>query len=74
MNVVAMEKTLPNPVDLHVGGRIRLRRKVLGVSQERLAESLGLAAAYLDAYLDGCALRGDPKGPLFRTIERGGRF
>jgi site-specific recombinase XerD len=27
--------------------------------------------AYLDAYLDGCALRGDPKGPLFRTIERG---
>lgn len=27
--------------------------------------------AYLDAYLDGGALRGDPKGPLFRTIERG---
>ena len=27
--------------------------------------------AYLDAYLDGCALRGDPRGPLFRTIERG---
>ncbi len=26
---------------------------------------------YLDAYLDGCALRGDPKGPLFRTLERG---
>lgn len=26
---------------------------------------------YLDAYLDGCALRGHPKGPLFRTIERG---
>ena len=27
--------------------------------------------AYLGAYLDGCALRCDPKGPLFRTIERG---
>jgi integrase/recombinase XerC len=27
--------------------------------------------AYLDAYLDGCDLRGDPKGSLFRTIERG---
>jgi site-specific recombinase XerD len=26
---------------------------------------------YLDAYLDGCALRSDPKGPLFRTVERG---
>jgi integrase/recombinase XerC len=27
--------------------------------------------AYLEAYLDGCALRGDPKGPLFRTVARG---
>jgi len=27
--------------------------------------------AYLDAYLDGCDLRRDPKGPLFRTVERG---
>jgi site-specific recombinase XerD len=27
--------------------------------------------AYLDAYLDGCDLRSDPKGPLFRTIARG---
>jgi integrase len=26
---------------------------------------------YLTAYLDGAGLRGDPKGPLFRTIERG---
>lgn len=28
---------------------------------------------YLIAYIDGCALRGDPKGPLFRTIARGTR-
>jgi integrase/recombinase XerC len=27
--------------------------------------------AYLHAYIDGCALAGDPKGPLFRTIGRG---
>jgi site-specific recombinase XerD len=27
--------------------------------------------AYLDAYLDGCALRDDRKGPLFRTVSRG---
>jgi integrase/recombinase XerC len=26
---------------------------------------------YLTAYLDGAGLRGDPKGPLFRTIGRG---
>src|SRR5258708_36001533 len=32
----------PNPVDRHVGLRIRMRRKELGISQERLAESLGL--------------------------------
>jgi site-specific recombinase XerD len=30
---------------------------------------------YLTAYLDGCGLRGDPKGPLFRTIpHRGGQL
>jgi len=27
--------------------------------------------AYLDAYLDGCGLRDDRKGPLFRTVSRG---
>lgn len=32
----------PNPIDRHVGLRIRMRRKELGVSQERLAESIGL--------------------------------
>jgi integrase/recombinase XerC len=29
--------------------------------------------AYLTAYLDGCELRGSPKGPLFRTLARGTR-
>jgi len=32
----------PNPIDRHVGLRIRLRRKELGISQERLAETIGL--------------------------------
>ncbi len=27
--------------------------------------------AYLHAYIDGCGLAGDAKGPLFRTIGRG---
>ena len=26
---------------------------------------------YLHAYIDGCGLAADPKGPLFRTIGRG---
>ena len=32
----------PNPVDVHVGSRVRLRRTLLGMSQEKLGEALGL--------------------------------
>ena len=31
----------PHPVDVHVGGRVRLRRTLLGMSQTDLDESLG---------------------------------
>jgi transcriptional regulator with XRE-family HTH domain len=40
----------PNPIDRHVGLRIRLRRKELGVSQERLAESIGLTFQQIQKY------------------------
>jgi transcriptional regulator with XRE-family HTH domain len=43
----------PNPVDVHVGSRIRLRRKIMGVSQERLAESLGLTFQQVQKYERG---------------------
>lgn len=43
----------PNPVDLHVGARIRMRRKLLGVSQERLAEDLGLTFQQVQKYERG---------------------
>lgn len=43
----------PNPVDLHVGARIRMRRKLLGVSQEKLAESLGLTFQQVQKYERG---------------------
>src|SRR5579884_660298 len=43
----------PNPVDLHVGARIRMRRKSLGVSQERLADSLGLTFQQVQKYERG---------------------
>ena len=43
----------PNPVDLHVGARIRMRRKILGVSQERLAEDLGLTFQQVQKYERG---------------------
>ena len=40
----------PNPVDVHVGLRIRLRRKELGVSQEKLAEAIGLTFQQVQKY------------------------
>src|SRR3954468_8091869 len=40
----------PNPVDRHVGLRIRMRRKELGVSQERLAECIGLTFQQVQKY------------------------
>ena len=43
----------PNPTDLHVGARIRMRRKILGVSQERLAEDLGLTFQQVQKYERG---------------------
>src|SRR4029079_10891894 len=47
------EDRTPNPVDLHVGARIRMRRKILGVSQERLADDLGLTFQQVQKYERG---------------------
>ena len=44
---------VPNPVDLHVGARIRMRRRMLGVSQERLADALGLTFQQVQKYERG---------------------
>jgi len=41
---------VPNPVDRHVGLRIRMRRKELGFSQERLAEAIGLTFQQVQKY------------------------
>jgi transcriptional regulator with XRE-family HTH domain len=46
-------KRHPNPIDLHVGSRIRMRRKILGVSQERLADDLGLTFQQIQKYERG---------------------
>ena|SRR5262245_57739788 len=35
-------KKAPNPIDQHVGARVRMRRKMLAMSQEQLAEALGI--------------------------------
>lgn len=43
----------PNPVDVHVGNRIRLRRTLLGLSQEKLASMLGLTFQQVQKYERG---------------------
>ena len=48
-----IESRAPNPVDLHVGARIRLRRRMQGVSQEKLADALGLTFQQVQKYERG---------------------
>lgn len=43
----------PNPIDVHVGSRVRLRRMLLGMSQEKLAEKLGLTFQQVQKYEKG---------------------
>jgi transcriptional regulator with XRE-family HTH domain len=53
-HVVGTEKEgRPSPIDVHVGSRIRLRRTLLGMSQERLGEALGLTFQQVQKYERG---------------------
>lgn len=47
-----MKKT-PNAIDVHVGSRIRLRRTMLGMSQEKLGDGLGLTFQQVQKYEKG---------------------
>ncbi|MGE0280483.1 MAG: helix-turn-helix domain-containing protein [Rhizobiaceae bacterium] len=46
-------KKKPNPIDAHVGGRIRIRRNMLNMSQEKLGESLGITFQQVQKYEKG---------------------
>ena len=46
-------KKKPNPTDVHVGSRIRLRRNMLGMSQEKLGENLGITFQQIQKYEKG---------------------
>ncbi len=46
-------KGSPDPVDKHVGQRIRARRSLLGISQEKLAESVGVTFQQIQKYESG---------------------
>ncbi|MBU4531524.1 MAG: helix-turn-helix domain-containing protein [Hoeflea sp.] len=46
-------KKKPNPIDIHVGSRVRLRRTMLGMSQEKLGEALGITFQQIQKYEKG---------------------
>ena len=46
-------KKRPNPIDIHVGSRVRLRRNMLGMSQEKLGERLGITFQQVQKYEKG---------------------
>lgn len=43
----------PSPIDVHVGSRVRLRRMILGMSQEALGKALGLTFQQVQKYEKG---------------------
>lgn len=47
------KQTAPNPIDVHVGGRVRLRRTMLSLSQEKLGEAIGVTFQQVQKYEKG---------------------
>ena len=46
-------KKAPNPIDKHVGSRVRMRRLMLGMSQAKLGDGLGLSFQQVQKYEKG---------------------
>ena len=53
MALAAIAPDIPHPVDVHVGTRVRLRRTLLGMSQEKLGEAIGLTFQQVQKYERG---------------------
>jgi len=50
---MAAAKKAPNPIDKHVGSRVRMRRMMLSMSQEKLGDALGLTFQQVQKYEKG---------------------
>ena len=62
-----MPSKAPNPVDRHVGSRVRMRRIMLGMSQEKLGEGLGLTFQQISEILQvpvSFLFEGGPSGTV----------
>ena len=57
----------PDPIDVHVGGRVRLRRTLIGLSQEKLGAALGLTIQQIQKYERGANRIGSSR--LFRISQ-----
>ncbi|MEK9671764.1 MAG: helix-turn-helix transcriptional regulator [Rhodospirillaceae bacterium] len=66
------QKRLPpgisNPVDIHVGQRLRLRRTLLGMSQEKLGDAVGLTFQQIQKYERGTNRIGASRLYMFSRI------
>ena len=51
--VESMGKKSPHPIDVHVGARVRLRRMLMGMSQDKLGDALGLTFQQIQKYEKG---------------------
>ncbi len=51
--MVTDRRSEAHPIDLHVGGKVRTRRKFLGISQEELANEIGLTFQQIQKYESG---------------------
>jgi transcriptional regulator with XRE-family HTH domain len=61
-------KKRPNPVDIHVGSRVRLRRNMIGMSQEKLGEQLGITFQQVQKYEKGTNRIGASRLQAISTI------
>ena len=69
----------PDPVDVQVGSRVRLRRNMLGLSQEKLGEAIGLTFQQVQKYERGAnrigasrpARRPGSACPIFAGLNAG---
>ena len=51
--MLAASKKSPNPIDKHVGARVRMRRMMMSMSQEKLGDALGLTFQQVQKYEKG---------------------
>ena len=63
----AIEEGQPDPIDIHVGRRMRQRRILVGMSQEKLGESVGLTFQQIQKYERGTNRMGSSR--IFRFAE-----